>query len=46
VVPGPSPGHFLYTHFEDICEIMEAYDVGFSLGDGLRQGSIADANLL
>lgn len=35
---------FLYTHFEDICEIMEAYDVAFSLGDGLRPGSIADAN--
>ena len=35
---------FLYTHFEDICEIMEAYDVTFSLGDGLRPGSIADAN--
>ena len=35
---------FLYTHFEDICEIMKAYDVTFSLGDGLRPGSIADAN--
>jgi phosphomethylpyrimidine synthase len=35
---------FLYTHFEDICEIMNAYDVAFSLGDGLRPGSIADAN--
>jgi len=35
---------FLYTHFEDICEIMAAYDVSFSLGDGLRPGSIADAN--
>jgi phosphomethylpyrimidine synthase len=35
---------FLYTHFEDICEIMKAYDVGFSLGDGLRPGSLADAN--
>ncbi|HSW51901.1 MAG TPA: phosphomethylpyrimidine synthase ThiC, partial [Sulfuricaulis sp.] len=35
---------FLYTHFEDICEIMKAYDVAFSLGDGLRPGSIADAN--
>ncbi len=35
---------FLYTHFEDICEIMKAYDVGFSLGDGLRPGSIHDAN--
>lgn len=36
--------NFLYTHFEDICEIMKQYDVGFSLGDGLRPGSIADAN--
>jgi phosphomethylpyrimidine synthase len=35
---------FLYTHFADICEIMKAYDVAFSLGDGLRPGSIADAN--
>ena len=35
---------FLYTHFEDICEIMKAYDVSFSLGDGLRPGSIGDAN--
>lgn len=35
---------FLYTRFEDICEIMKAYDVSFSLGDGLRPGSIADAN--
>ena len=35
---------FLYTHFHDICEIMAAYDVSFSLGDGLRPGSIADAN--
>src|SRR6478672_6966483 len=35
---------FLYTHFEEICEIMKAYDVSFSLGDGLRPGSIADAN--
>lgn len=35
---------FLYTHFEDICEIMKAYNVSFSLGDGLRPGSIADAN--
>jgi phosphomethylpyrimidine synthase len=35
---------FLYTHFREICEIMAAYDVGFSLGDGLRPGSIADAN--
>ncbi|MEC4675206.1 MAG: phosphomethylpyrimidine synthase ThiC [Nitrospirota bacterium] len=36
--------NFTYTHFEDICEIMKAYDVSFSLGDGLRPGSIADAN--
>src|SRR5512136_2950259 len=36
--------NFLYTHWEDICEIMKAYDVAFSLGDGLRPGSIADAN--
>jgi phosphomethylpyrimidine synthase len=36
--------NFLYTHFEDICEIMQAYDVSFSLGDGLRPGCIADAN--
>jgi phosphomethylpyrimidine synthase len=35
---------FLYTHFEDICEIMKAYDVSFSLGDGLRPGCLADAN--
>ncbi|MEI6236603.1 MAG: phosphomethylpyrimidine synthase ThiC [Planctomycetota bacterium] len=35
---------FLYTHFEDICDIMKAYDVSFSLGDGLRPGAIADAN--
>jgi phosphomethylpyrimidine synthase len=35
---------FLYTHFRDICEILAAYDVAFSLGDGLRPGSIADAN--
>ncbi len=35
---------FLYTHFEDICQIMKEYDVSFSLGDGLRPGSIADAN--
>ncbi len=35
---------FLYTHFHDICDIMRAYDVSFSLGDGLRPGSIADAN--
>ncbi len=36
--------NFLYTHFEDICDIMKAYDVSFSLGDGLRPGSVADAN--
>ena len=36
--------NFLYTHFEDICEILKKYDVAFSLGDGLRPGSIADAN--
>ncbi|MDP1989285.1 phosphomethylpyrimidine synthase ThiC [Phenylobacterium sp.] len=36
--------NFLYEHFEDICQIMRAYDVSFSLGDGLRPGSIADAN--
>jgi phosphomethylpyrimidine synthase len=35
---------FLYTHWDDICEIMAAYDVSFSIGDGLRPGSIADAN--
>jgi phosphomethylpyrimidine synthase len=35
---------FLYTHFREICEIMKAYDIAFSLGDGLRPGSIADAN--
>jgi phosphomethylpyrimidine synthase len=35
---------FLYTHFEETCEIMKAYDISFSLGDGLRPGSIADAN--
>ncbi|MFC3651816.1 phosphomethylpyrimidine synthase ThiC [Dyella humi] len=36
--------NFLYTHFEDICDIMKAYDVSFSLGDGLRPGCVADAN--
>ncbi|UCE75669.1 MAG: phosphomethylpyrimidine synthase ThiC [Gammaproteobacteria bacterium] len=36
--------NFLYTHFAEICEIMQAYDVSFSLGDGLRPGSLADAN--
>ena len=44
MVPGPSQESFLYTHFEEICDIMRAYDVSFSLGDGLRPGSIADAN--
>ncbi len=36
--------NFLYTHFQDICQIMKTYDISFSLGDGLRPGSIADAN--
>jgi len=36
--------NFLYTHFRDICEIMKSYDISFSLGDGLRPGSLADAN--
>ncbi|MCY3767990.1 MAG: phosphomethylpyrimidine synthase ThiC [Gammaproteobacteria bacterium] len=36
--------NFLYTHFEEVCEIMKAYDVSFSLGDGLRPGCVADAN--
>jgi len=36
--------NFIYTHFDEMCEIMKAYDVSFSLGDGLRPGSIADAN--
>lgn len=36
--------NFLYTHFEEICEVMKAYDVSFSLGDGLRPGSLSDAN--
>ena len=36
--------NFMYTHFDEICEIMKAYDISFSLGDGLRPGSIADAN--
>jgi phosphomethylpyrimidine synthase len=36
--------NFLYTHFDDICDIMQAYDVSFSLGDGLRPGCVADAN--
>ena len=36
--------NFLYTNFEEICEIMKTYDISFSLGDGLRPGSINDAN--
>ena len=44
VVPRAPPENFTYTHFREICEIMAAYDVSFSLGDGLRPGSIADAN--
>jgi phosphomethylpyrimidine synthase len=36
--------NFLYTHFDEICEVMKAYDVSFSLGDGLRPGAVADAN--
>lgn len=36
--------NFLYTHFEEICELMKKYDIAFSLGDGLRPGSLADAN--
>ena len=36
--------NFLYTHWDEICEIMARYDVSFSIGDGLRPGSIADAN--
>jgi phosphomethylpyrimidine synthase len=36
--------NFLYTHWDDICDIMAAYDVSFSIGDGLRPGSVADAN--
>ena len=36
--------NFLYTNFEEICDIVSSYDVSFSLGDGLRPGSIADAN--
>jgi phosphomethylpyrimidine synthase len=36
--------NFLYTHFDELCEIFARYDVAFSLGDGLRPGSIADAN--
>jgi hypothetical protein len=44
VVPSHHKESFLYEHFEEICEICRAYDVTFSLGDGLRPGSIADAN--
>ena len=44
LVPAAPQGNFLYEHFDEICEIMRAYDVSFSLGDGLRPGSIADAN--
>jgi phosphomethylpyrimidine synthase len=44
VVPGHHQESFLYTHWDEICEIMAAYDVSFSIGDGLRPGSIADAN--
>ena len=44
VVPGASCENFLYERFEEICEILQRYDVSFSLGDGLRPGSIADAN--
>ena len=44
MVSRPSQGIFLYTRFEEICEIMKAYDVAFSLGDGLRPGSSYDAN--
>ena len=36
--------NLLYTHWDDLCDIMAAYDVSFSIGDGLRPGSIADAN--
>ena len=39
-----SSGSFLYTHFDELCEIFAKYDVAFSLGDGLRPGSLADAN--
>src|SRR6202020_342921 len=42
--PAHHKEHFLYTRFEEICEIMKAYDVSFSLGDGLRPGATADAN--
>ena len=44
LVPGAPQESFLYTHFEELCEILARYDVTFSLGDGLRPGSIADAN--
>ena len=36
--------NFLYTHFDELCELLAAYDVSFSLGDGLRPGCLADAN--
>ena len=41
---GPPQENFLYTHFDEMTEIMKAYDVSYSLGDGLRPGSGADAN--
>ena len=44
MVPRPSPESFLYERFDEISEIMKAYDIAYSLGDGLRPGSIADAN--
>ena len=44
LVPAHHQENFLYTHFEELCEIFAAYDIAFSLGDGLRPGSIADAN--
>jgi phosphomethylpyrimidine synthase len=44
MVPRHHKESFLYTRFDEICEIMKAYDIAFSLGDGLRPGSIADAN--
>jgi phosphomethylpyrimidine synthase len=44
VVPCPSQENFLFTHFEALCEVAKKYDVAFSLGDGLRPGSLADAN--
>ncbi len=44
LVPGAPQENFLYTHFDELCEIFARYDVSFSLGDGLRPGSVADAN--